>query len=125
MSENVTLELGQRLALLPWIRWGAGHLDELPGLMATISEWSAVPAIPIRPKWEITKATGDQIVPILEDAPPFNQALTLECTETALITEEARFDGSLLRAFLAALPEIIAFINWLRSQGTQPIQAAA
>ena len=113
MSTVTTLELGERLALLPWIRWGAGHLGELDDVIAAVGEWSAVPAVPIRPKWESSKVVGDSIVGVIEDAPPFVQALTTEPTVESLQVEEARFDGTLLKRFLESLPEIIAVVTQL------------
>lgn len=112
MSET-TMELGERLALLPWIRWGAGHVDELDDVIAAVGEWSAVPAVPIRTKWEASKVVGDSIIGVIEDAPPFVQALTVEPTVEALQVEEARFDGSRLKRLLDNLPAIIAVVTQL------------
>jgi len=116
MSEQQALTLpalGDRLKLLPWITWGARHYAELDDVFSAVKDWSVVPFAPIRPKWEATKVAGDTIVVVLEDAPPFVQAMTAEPTVQALETAEMVFTPANLLAFLQALPQIIALIRSL------------
>lgn len=119
MSETLELNLGDRLKLLPWIAWGARHSGDVDDVIAAATDFSAVPAIPIRPKWEAFKASGDTIVGVIEDAPPFVQGLTLELTAEALQVEELKFglDGKLGR-FVKALPAIFALVSKFLPPGT-------
>lgn len=124
MSEPQELTLpvlGDRLKLLPWIAWGGRHVGQLDDLMLAVKDWAVVPFVPLRPKWEISKASGDMIVGIIEDAPPFVQGLTLAITIEALQVEEFKFgDGTLLKLFLANLPAIIEFIMRQFAPPTHP-----
>ena len=111
MSEALTLPLGERLALLPWIAWGGRHMGEMPNVIAAAKDFAATPFNPLRPWWEQFKASGDTIVGVLEDAPYFAQPLVFPLSLESLQTEELRWDGTLLRLFLESLPAIIALFE--------------
>jgi hypothetical protein len=111
--------LDDRLKIMPWIAWGARHVDELDDLIAAAREWVVVPFNPLRPKWEATKAAGDTAVGIFEDAPPFTQNLVMAINAEALKVEELKFGGTLLKMFLDNLPAIIALFSHF-FPGTDP-----
>ena len=109
MSETQELKFGDLIEFGPWIAWGARHADELDDVMEAAAEWAAVPFTPVRPKWEVTKSSGDTLVGVIEDAPVFVQNLSAWDVE-ALKTECLKFggDGTRIKRFLELLPTLIA-----------------
>lgn len=107
-TEALTLPLGERLA---WLRWLASHAGEVPAILGAIQEITT--AADWRGKWEAIKALGDVLIGILEDAPIGVQPLIEGDVQALIAVEEARFDGSLLRAILENLPALIAIITQL------------
>lgn len=109
MSETQELKFGDLIEFGPWIAWGASHADELDDVMDAASDWAAVPFSPVRPKWEVTKSSGDTLVGVIEDAPVFVQNLT-SYDEAAIQAEALKFggDGTRIKRFLELLPTIIA-----------------
>lgn len=112
MSDTQELKFGDLVEFGPWIAWGASHADELDDVMDAASDWAAVPFSPVRPKWEVTKSSGDTLVGVIEDAPPFVQNLSAWDDES-LKAECLKFggDGTRIKRFLEMLPTIIALVK--------------
>lgn len=96
--------------LYEWGVWATKHVGDVDDLIAAASEWASVPAIPIRPKWTVTKTAGDTFVAVIEDAPPFVESMTTGTTREQLVAEVIKWGPAAYRLF-KALPEIRRFIK--------------
>lgn len=73
MSEKNLEGLADFANAMPYVRWGLGHIDEIPTILEGAQ--AVKEAVGLNAKWDAIKSNGDNVVAILADFPNIDNLL--------------------------------------------------